>query len=73
MPTDNKSPYFDRADLLILQMAFDILRARAEETDDKRLLETAKGLVIALKPDTPAHAINETALFLLNPPQSRIQ
>jgi hypothetical protein len=73
MPTKNKSPYFDRVDILILQMAFDIMRKRDREADDKRLVKIAKELVKAFKPNAPAHAVVETAHLLVQSPQSRTQ
>jgi hypothetical protein len=73
MPTENKRPYFDRVDLLILQLAFDIMREREVEADDKQLLRMAKELVKAFKPIAPAHSVNETARLLVKSSQSRIQ
>jgi hypothetical protein len=73
MPTKNKSLYFDRVDLLILQLAFDTMREREKEPDDGRLLKMAKELVKAFMPRAPAHAVNETAHFLVKSTQSRLQ
>ena len=73
MPTENNSPYFDRADLLILQLAFDTMREREKEAGDGRLLKRAKELVKAFKPHAPAHAIDETARLLVKSTRSRPQ